>query len=160
MSTYPFRFHIGISVLHSLLVQATFLTESIKLQKEARLPSTCPSGLPSACTTLRYWGGRHKDGQKHLGAHLVLGSLHPIWASFLVQHSPEKGWPSLLLAAYQVVLLGFHAVEQSRSFIQFTCYHIPTKILLKTQQQTKSVEPRKLENGPQQRFPQPEHGRS
>lgn len=59
MSTYPFRFHIGISVLHSLLVQATFLTESIKLQKEARLPSTCPSGLTSACNSLMYCGGRH-----------------------------------------------------------------------------------------------------
>ena len=73
-------------------------------------------------------------------------SLYPILASFLVQHSPNKEWLSLLLATYQEVLLGFHAVEQNHSCIHITCYHIPPKILLKTQPQTKSTEPRKLDS--------------
>ena len=75
-------------------------------------------------------------------------SLYPILArlaSFLVQHRPKKEWLSLLLATYQEVLLGFHAMEQSHSCIHVTCYHIPPKILLKSQQQTKSTEPRKLD---------------
>lgn len=72
-------------------------------------------------------------------------SLYPILASFLVQHSPNKEWLSLLLATCQEVLLGFRAVEQNHSCIHVTCYHIPPKILLKTQQQTKSTEPRKLD---------------
>lgn len=85
MSACPFKFHFDISVLHLLLVQATLLTESVRLQREAaRLPSTCLSGPHSARSILMYWAWRHKYGPKHLGAHLAFRSR--IRCGFLGSH--------------------------------------------------------------------------
>ena len=41
------------------------------------------------------WGGRHKDGQKQLGACLVLGSLHSQISQFLGSAQPREGVTSL-----------------------------------------------------------------
>ena len=56
------------------------------------------------------------------------------------------------------MLLGFHAVKKSGSCTQFTLCHILTKTLIKTQQETKSVEPKKFTSGPQEEFVPPKHG--
>lgn len=75
--------------------------------------------------------------RKHLGAHLVPGSLHPRLASLLVEHSSKKVWLSLLLATCQEVLLGLHAVKKSSSCTQFTLCHIDTKTLKKKKKTSK-----------------------
>lgn len=118
MSACPFKFHFDISVLHLLLVQATLLAESIRLQREAaRLPSTCPSGPHSARRTLMYWAWRHKYGPKHLGAHLAFRSQ--IRCGFLgSQHMEEIG-------LFPVCWWGWD------DHVPVSRYHIPTHLLLR-----------------------------
>lgn len=69
-------------------------------------------------------------------------------ARVLAQHGSGKVWLSLLLETHQEMLLGVHAVKRGIAVCpRFTLCYIPTKIPIKTQQETESTEPQKLING-------------
>lgn len=140
MPTDPFKVYTGISVQHLLLVRATFLTESIKLQREAaRLPSTCPSGLPSAWNT---------DVFRRKTQTWEEATRKPSCSWFFTSYTGQfigsvQLWEGVASPALGNISGG--AVNRSDNCAVFTVCHIPTKIVIKTQQEREAVEPKETD---------------
>lgn len=102
-----------------------------------------------------YWGGPWRWAEASWG---------PPCSWFTASHKGQfigsaqlwEGVALLLLATCQEMLLGLHAVKRSNSCTQFILCYIPTMMLIRTQQETQTIEPKHWQLDPKWNIVGPE----